>query len=51
MTKKQPVTPAFGAFLRKCQKELLVNGRHLPNDIIAKEAMISTKTYNLLKKD
>ena len=40
MTKKEPVTPAFGAFLSKCQKEQLVNGRHL----------MSTRTYNLLKK-
>ena len=32
MTKKEPVTPAFGAFLSKCQKEQLVNGRHLTNE-------------------
>ena len=35
MTKKEPVTPAFGAFLSKCQKEQLVNGRHLTNQIHA----------------
>ena len=43
MTKKEPVTPAFGAFLSKCQKEQLVNGRH-------QATMMSTRTYNLLKK-
>ena len=31
MTKKEPVTPAFGAFLSKCQKEQLVNGKHQPD--------------------
>lgn len=50
MTKKEPVTPAFGAFLSKCQKEQLVNGRHLTNETIAQETMMSTRTYNLLKK-
>ena len=50
MTKKEPVTPAFGAFLSKCQKEQLVNGKHLTNKAIAQETMMSTKTYNLLKK-
>lgn len=34
MTKKEPVTPAF-EFLSKCQKEQLVNGRHLTNETIA----------------
>ena len=41
MTKKEPVAPAFGAFLCKLQSEQLVN---------AQETMMSTKTYNLLKK-
>ena len=50
MTKKEPVTPAFGAFLSKCQKEQLVNGRHLTNETIAQATMMSTRTYNLLKK-
>ena len=52
MTKKEPVTPAFGAFLSKCklQSEQLVNGRRLTNATIAQETMMSTKTYNLLKK-
>ena len=50
MTKKEPVTPAFGAFLSKCQKEQLVNGKHLTNKAIAQDTMMSTKTYNLLKK-
>lgn len=49
MTKKEPVTPAFGAFLSKCQKEQLVNGRHLTNETIAQATMMSTRTYNLLK--
>ena len=39
MTKKEPVTPAFGAFLSKCQKEQLVNGRHLTNETIAQATM------------
>ena len=47
MTKKEPVTPAFGAFL---SKEQLVNGRHLTNETIAQATMMSTRTYNLLKK-
>lgn len=50
MTKKEPVTPAFGAVLSKCQKEQLVNGRHLTNETIAQATMMSTRTYNLLKK-
>lgn len=50
MTKKEPVTPAFGAFLSKCQKEQLVNGRHLTNETIAQATMMSTRTYNLLKR-
>jgi hypothetical protein len=50
MTKKEPAAPAFGAFLRKLQREQLVDGKHLSNETIAREAMISTKTYNLLKK-
>lgn len=50
MTKKGPVAPAFGNFLTRLQKEQLVDGRHLTNETIAKEAMMSTKTYNLLKK-
>lgn len=36
MTKKEPVTPAFGAFLS--------------NETIAQATMMSTRTYNLLKK-
>ena len=43
MTKKEPVTPAFGAFLSKCQKEQLVNGRHLTNETIAQATMMSTR--------
>ena len=50
MTKKEPVTPAFGAFLSKCQKEQLVNGRHLTIETIAQATLMSTRTYNLLKK-
>ena len=50
MTKKEPVAPAFGAFLCKLQSEQLVNGRRLTNATIAQETMMSTKTYNLLKK-
>ena len=50
MTKKEPVTPAFGVFLCKLQSEQLVNGRRLTNATIAQETMMSTKTYNLLKK-
>ena len=37
MTKKEPVTQ-------------LVNGRHLTNETIAQATMMSTRTYNLLKK-
>ena len=50
MTKKEPVAPAFGAFLCKLQSEQLVNGRRLTNATIAQDTMMSTKTYNLLKK-
>lgn len=50
MTKKEPVTPAVGKFLSKLQETQLVNGKHLTNEFIASEAMMSTKTYNLLKK-
>lgn len=50
MTKKEPVSPAMGEFLSKLQKTQLVNGKHLTNEFIATEAMMSTKTYNLLKK-
>lgn len=50
MTKKEPVAPAFGNFLTRLQKEQLVDGRHVTNKTIAKETMIGTNTYNLLKK-
>ena len=43
MTKKEPVAPAFGAFLCKLQSEQLVNGRRLTNATIAQETMMSTK--------
>ena len=49
MTKKEPVTPAFGAFLSKCQKEQLVNGRHLTNETIAQATMMSTRTQPFKK--
>lgn len=50
MTKKEPVTPAFGAFLSKCQKEQLVNGRHLTNETIAQATMMSTRNLQPFKK-
>lgn len=50
MTKKEPVAPAFGNFLTRLQKEKLVDGRHVTNAIIVKKTMMSTSTYNLLKK-
>lgn len=37
MTKKEPVAPAFGAFLCKLQSEQLVNGRRLTNATIARD--------------
>lgn len=40
MTKKEPVAPAFGAFLCKLQSEQLVNGRRLTNATIAQETMM-----------
>ena len=49
MTKKEPVTPAFGAFLSKCQKEQLVNGRHLTNETIAQATMMSMSLVSLLR--
>lgn len=50
MIKKEPVAPAFGNFLTRLQKEQLINGRYLTNVTIARETMMSTKTYNLIKK-
>ena len=50
MTKKEPVTPAFGAILCKLQSEQMVNGRRLTNATIAQATMMSTRTYNLLNK-
>ncbi len=50
MTKKEPIAPALGEFLSKLQTTWLVNGKHMTNESIAAQAMISTKTYNLLKK-
>ena len=50
MTKKEPVAPAFGAFLCKLQSEQLVSGSRLTTATIAQETMMSTAAYNLLKK-
>ncbi len=50
MAKREPALPALGQFLSKLQETKLVNGKHLTNAFIASQAMISTKTYNLLKK-